>query len=811
MARPRGIARRLIAPLVVVLMLTASHHDAAQSPWQSAYRAARAALDRGETAQATALVDRVLGSAQTCSDADSCALLMLRAELAFRTTNIEAARLIIKRALPANAKDSEAAVYRLILLGRDERKQEYFDAARAIATKHHPRLLPIVAVSEISRVTPADKLDSVAYQAIKQARALKDGAAEVRITSARAYALNVNGRFAEAIAGFEAAVEAGQKFGLVPTVATAQGNMGWAYLALGDVDNAAEFFERADQTSRAHGLIADGLQWILQRGNVAEERGDYATALQRFSETLAFARQVGSEKDIAEALQNLANIALRQKRLGDARKLNAEATALKKKLKMDLVTAIMADAEIAERSGQLEHARELLEGVAEKSKTKSVVWEARGRLARVYLAMNRTELAEQQFRQAIATVREAREALGDAKADLRLAFLSRAIEILDPYLDFLISQGRTLDALAAVDAYRAQTLEEELGVTRPRTLNPQAIAKNANATILSYWLGEQRSYLWVITPERVTLRTLPLSGTAINTAADAYQRELRGRRGTLAQSGAGGIALYQMLIEPAGAIARDARVVVIPDGRLHNINFETLVVRSPKPHYWIEDVIVTTARSLQLLAEAPKTAPQSPKMLLVGDPPEADPAFPKLKHAALEIDAIQQQFDQPAVLRGAQATPSAYAAAKPGTFDYLHFVAHGVATRQKPLDSAVILARDKNSRYRLSAREIVKTPLRAKLVTVSSCYGAGSRTYGGEGLVGLAWAFLGAGADQVIAALWEVDDETTAGLMKQMYEEIRKGHDPAIALRSAKLSLLRSGTIRAKPSHWAPFVLYAGR
>jgi CHAT domain-containing protein len=135
----------------------------------------------------------------------------------------------------------------------------------------------------------------------------------------------------------------------------------------------------------------------------------------------------------------------------------------------------------------------------------------------------------------------------------------------------------------------------------------------------------------------------------------------------------------------------------------------------------------------------------------------------------------------------------------------VHFVAHGVATRKRPLDSAVILAGD-----RLLAREILQSPLQARLVTISSCHGAGSRTYAGEGVVGLAWAFLSAGADQVIAALWEVDDQSTPALMEQLYAGIRAGRSPAVALRDAKLRLVRAKNVNRRPRYWAPFVLYAG-
>jgi CHAT domain-containing protein len=171
---------------------------------------------------------------------------------------------------------------------------------------------------------------------------------------------------------------------------------------------------------------------------------------------------------------------------------------------------------------------------------------------------------------------------------------------------------------------------------------------------------------------------------------------------------------------------------------------------------------------------------------------------------------VKQHFAQVCTtLRGAEATPSAYENANAGRYGYIHFVAHGTATRQRPLDSAVILAREGDS-FKLYARDIIKHPLRARLVTISSCHGAGTRAYTGEGLVGLAWAFLHAGARQVIAALWDVNDNATPKLMDDLYTGIRAGHDPATALRDAKLKLIHGGTVYRQPKYWAPFVLYSG-
>ena len=119
-------------------------------------------------------------------------------------------------------------------------------------------------------------------------------------------------------------------------------------------------------------------------------------------------------------------------------------------------------------------------------------------------------------------------------------------------------------------------------------------------------------------------------------------------------------------------------------------------------------------------------------------------------------------------------------------------------------------AASQNDAFKLYAREIMNTPpLSARVVTISACYSTGKRTYSGEGLVGLSWAFLRAGAHNVVAALWDVSDASTPQLIDGFYRELQKGKTPGSALRTAKLSLLHSGTFRS-PFYWAPFQLYTG-
>jgi len=97
--------------------------------------------------------------------------------------------------------------------------------------------------------------------------------------------------------------------------------------------------------------------------------------------------------------------------------------------------------------------------------------------------------------------------------------------------------------------------------------------------------------------------------------------------------------------------------------------------------------------------------------------------------------------------------------------------------------------------------------LQADLVTISACYSSGERAYAGEGLVGLSWAFLRAGAHNVIAALWEATDVSTEQLMDKFNDELDKGAGPAppFAPPSYPCCITLGSTMRF---YWAPFQLY---
>jgi CHAT domain-containing protein len=226
------------------------------------------------------------------------------------------------------------------------------------------------------------------------------------------------------------------------------------------------------------------------------------------------------------------------------------------------------------------------------------------------------------------------------------------------------------------------------------------------------------------------------------------------------------------------------------------VNFEALIVPGDHPHYWIEDVEIETANSIALLARSrpavSRTATRK-ELLLLGAPVDADNSLPALKHAVEEMDRVRAHFPsvRETIVSGKDAVPQAYRASKPDQYRFIHIDAHSLPSDLSPLDSFVVLSPATGNSYKLYAHEIQETPLRADLVTLSACYSAGTRWYNGEGIVGLGWAFLRAGAHQVVASLWAVDDASTPQLMDDFYRELSQGKSAAARCQAQHASFRR--------------------
>jgi CHAT domain-containing protein/Flp pilus assembly protein TadD len=758
---------------------------------------------------------------------------VLKAQILLYKSHYQEALWILREPLPASLVATDISVRKAMMEGNAHRQAQQFPESRKnfaeaeqFARASHPQLL-----GDVLNARGALEVDEKKFpegevtfeQALTLVRQARDRDGEASVLNNLARVAMSREHFDEAIDRAHVALDLSSSLGLRPLAATVLGNLGWSYFELGDFESALDFYRRGAQASSASGLSGYSAYWFSDVATAYLALREYVPAEELARTTLKRARELKNAQTITLCNNTLAEIMLITGRLSEAEHYNQEALKMEEEGqdKFGTIDSLLMAGHIADAQKRFPDAENFFRRVLRDPTVDTRRrWEAEAGLAQVWDGEGRFVEAERQYLKAINMIEQARHSVNHD--ELRLSFLSSGIAVYGEFIDFLILRGKAADALNQAELSRARTLSEGLSSNgqvaashaSPR-VSPQQLAKRLHATLLVYWLGEKRSYLWAVTPSKTEYFTLP-PAPEIDPLVKSY-REFTLKSGDLLQGAAStGEKLYKSLVEPAkNLISPGSRVILLPDASLYGLNFETLIVPGPQPHFWIEDVTLTTANSLSLLASAANRAPPKEKnLLLVGDALPV-PEFGPLPQAPAEMQKIAQYFGKSrrAILKGPQATPNAYLSSEPARFSYVHFVTHGTASRARPLESAVILSKEPaGEAYKLYARDIVQHRLNANLVTISACNGSGTRAYSGEGLVGLSWAFLAAGAHNVIGALWEVSDASTPQLMDTLYAELSRGKDPATALRDAKLSLLHSNsdTVFKKPFYWAPFQLYAG-
>ena len=641
------------------------------------------------------------------------------------------------------------------------------------------------------------------------------------------------GYFDEALDWSRAAHRIAVELGSEDLTQISSGNLGWAFLQLGDRERALELFLEAKRSATRLGNVRDELTWIGTAGYVYRDTGDLTRATQSYRQAFELAKQIGSKDDIVDALEDLAQVSV------DAGKMDEASAYIDQLTPMELAGGNHLSANVLLTQGMLAAARrqyqpaeslfhEVQDNPANPTTTRLGAGE---QLALLFEAEGNAHAAEQMYK---ATLNAFDSAQAELKSEeSKLPFVANAARIYDDYIHLLLQQGRSDEALAVADRSRARTLAQSLGVAAIKrtagtaALDPRPIARKTGATLLFYWLGQRESCLWAITPAKIAFFPLPAE-SEILAKVDRYRKAVLDYENPLAAGNEDGQELYRLLVAPAAASIRsDARVMILADGALSQLNFETLLAPSSSAegdgssghnrglHYWIDDATLLSAPSLAMLAAAKPIQNTGRSLLLLGNPVSPSEDFPSLPFFGFEVTRIQKRFDPKnvAVFTSQQATPAAYLGSNPAHYSYIHFVAHAVSSRTDPLDSAIILSNTPANpdSYKLYARDIMQRPIDARLVTISACYGSGTRSYAGEGLVGLSWAFLRAGAHSVIGALWEVADDSSPRLMDALYQGIEEGQAPAAALRNAKLSLLHSNSRFATPFYWAPYQIYSSR
>jgi CHAT domain-containing protein/tetratricopeptide (TPR) repeat protein len=186
--------------------------------------------------------------------------------------------------------------------------------------------------------------------------------------------------------------------------------------------------------------------------------------------------------------------------------------------------------------------------------------------------------------------------------------------------------------------------------------------------------------------------------------------------------------------------------------------------------------------------------------------------YARLPFSRLEARAIAELVPRGALLNATDFRASRSLALSGALRPYglVHFATHGLLDSEHPDLSGLVLSLvDERGRPQdgfLRLQDVYGLELSAETVVLSACQTGLGKEIKGEGLVGLARGFLHAGAQRVVASLWEVDDLATAELMQRFYRGmLQDGLRPAAALRAAQLELLRQPRWSA-PYFWSAFV-----
>lgn len=375
-----------------------------------------------------------------------------------------------------------------------------------------------------------------------------------------------------------------------------------------------------------------------------------------------------------------------------------------------------------------------------------------------------------------------------------------------------------------------------------------------NETLLQYFITPEKIFCFVISKSGFEIVPLELTEKTLDTHVEQLKETLSDSKSNWLTRNRIAYALYCDIFKPIKKyLSEDNDLIIVPDGRLALIPFESLIMerfkKGKRPKYLIEKYkinYIQSASVLKIVREHYRRQSKTNRFIGFGDPVYDYESFSKNKPEKNSIsrgsnDSIQQllrgqylrengTFDR---LEGTGQEVKAIGAffqdlensesvlylrqnaleekAKSEAmkhFDYIHFSCHGLLSDdfQSLVLSQNIPTQTEDGYFTLN--EIMNCEFNAKLVVLSACQSGAGKLEKGEGVTGLTRAVMYAGTPAVIASLWKVDDEATKELMVKFYENLLKHNmTKSEALRKAKLSLMDIEKF-SSPRLWSAFVLY---
>lgn len=653
-------------------------------------------------------------------------------------------------------------------------------------------------------------------------------------------------------------------------VATTLNNLGWVYRELAELDTARQYLEEALDLATVHGLddlridLLDNLALL----DLREDRPQ--SAVQRLEDALAALPDSGDQRirtillqDLGRALLEAGHPETARRPLEASRALALEigdrAAESRTLFRLARIESSLGDHEAAERL-----AMEALDRVESLRTT----------LPHPFLRMSLTAMRRKIYETVVDLLMTAHAEHPRAGWDVRaFATAERArgrglVELLrearvDPYRgvdpEWVQELENLRDRLRAAETRRLERREDhaaeqdierlvlevhrvegrirranpsydELTYPDPIRLAEAQRLLDADTVFLTYMLGEERSYLWVVTPRELASFVLP-ARREIEPLVRAFVEQVRWGDPAPAEAS----KLSETLLVPARRSLNRSRWAIVPDGALHHLPFAAL----PRPGS-LDPVValheIVHVPSLTALAELRKRPPPGwfeHRVAVVADPvfDATDPRLstrspeetatdrsaladlgrlPSTAHEAQSIADLVEP-EEARLLLGFEATREAVMTGALHGAEIAHFATHAFVGSERTdlvrLELSRFDAQGREIEGSLHYRDLYDLDLQARLVVLSACETATGRELRGEGLVGLSHGLLAAGAHRIVASLWRIDDASTASLMQTFYQQLlRERASPSAALHRAQKQAWLGSDARSTGA-WAAFIL----
>jgi len=434
---------------------------------------------------------------------------------------------------------------------------------------------------------------------------------------------------------------------------------------------------------------------------------------------------------------------------------------------------------------------------------------ARGR---AQSALGALDAARVDFDDGIRALEQQRSGVHDA--ELRPGIFGDGAELFDEAVALALRRGDAAAAFAYVERGRARTVFEEIEGERATALPPLADIRaqlEPSTALVEYCALRDRLAIFVVTRERLVLRTMPVSRAELMRAADAFVESLASRPNS-GDPQTSGARLHQWLVAPiASDLAGASTLVTIAGDALQRVPFAALYDAATRV-YLVERYTLTSAPSAAVYAVALDRAnardASAPRNALVFANPAAPvdryPNLAPLENAEIEARLVARRYPKADVLTRGNATAERFLGVAPA-YAIVHYAGHAVVRPNEPGSSALICAATPQTGGDLTARQIGRMHFDAtRVVVLAACGTLRGRDIAIEGVTSLSHAFLVAGVPEIVGTLWDVADDEVAPLMRALHAQLARGASAPEALRAAQLAALRAASTR-DPRRWAAF------